>query len=295
MKKLFGGINLTWKKVIIWAIIMGIYTAVVAIIPSLKYTSFHTIAVSFEVWILCGIIIIMNSKSNKDSALKCFIFFLISQPLVYLLQVPFSRLGWSLFGYYKFWFIWTVLCIPMGYIGYYMKKDKWWGYLILLPMILLTGYSYMMYLSDFMFSYPKYLLICLFCISMMIIYPLYIFNNKKIKKVGVIISIVIIIAITIYGILNPPVYNTSIGLSDYGYEFNEDYKVHLTEKYGTAKIGYLENIDAYLLQVSFIKEGRATLEVTSPDGTTQEFLIDIKSINYYIMHVIFVLEYLYIQ
>ena len=123
-------------------------TAVIAIIPIFHNTSFITITVTFEVWILFGIIIIMNSKSNLDSALKCFVFFLISQPLVYLIQVPFSWQGWNLFGYYKFWFIWTLLCFPMGFTGYWMKKDKWWGYLILLPMIVLTADSYAVYLTD---------------------------------------------------------------------------------------------------------------------------------------------------
>ncbi|MBQ7669877.1 MAG: hypothetical protein IJS45_04050 [Clostridia bacterium] len=151
IKKLFGGIDLTWPKLIIFALAAGVFTAVMALIPALHYTSFHTIAVSFEVWILFGILIIMNSKSNLDSALKCFVFFLISQPLVYLIQVPFSELGWSLFGYYKFWFIWTLLCFPMGFVGYWMKKGKWWGYLILLPMIALTGFSYFGYFSDFQF------------------------------------------------------------------------------------------------------------------------------------------------
>ena len=98
----------------------------------------------------------------------------------------------------------------MGYIGYYMKKDKWWGYLILFPMIIMNAFSYSGYLSNFIFSYPKYILIVLFCISMMIIYPLYIFNNKKIKTVGVVISSIIIIIITIYNIIKPPVYNTQI-------------------------------------------------------------------------------------
>ena len=77
--KVFGGINLTWPKVIIAAVIAGVITAVIAIIPQLRYTSFIGITVTFEVWILFGIIIIMNSKSNLDSALKCFVFFLISQ------------------------------------------------------------------------------------------------------------------------------------------------------------------------------------------------------------------------
>ena len=85
MKKLFGGINLTWPRVIIGAVIAGVVTAVFAIVPIFLNTSFHTITVTFEVWILFGIFIIMNSKSNLDSALKCFVFFLISQPLVYLI------------------------------------------------------------------------------------------------------------------------------------------------------------------------------------------------------------------
>ena len=136
IKKIFGEINITWLKLIISAIMVGIYTALMALIPTLKYTSFHDITVTFEVWILFGIIIIMNSKSAVDSALKCFVFFLISQPLVYLIQVPFNSLGFELFIYYKYWFIWTLLTIPMGFIGYYMKNDKWWGILILTPMLL---------------------------------------------------------------------------------------------------------------------------------------------------------------
>ena len=95
LKKLFGGINLTWPKLIISAIVAGILTAVIAMIPGLRYTSFNAITVTLEVWILFGIIIIMNSRSNIDSALKCFVFFLISQPLVYLIQVPFNAYGWG--------------------------------------------------------------------------------------------------------------------------------------------------------------------------------------------------------
>jgi len=82
MKKLFGDINLTWKKLIFFSIIVAIYTALVATLPFTKNTSFRDIAILFEWWIVFGIIIISNSKSPLDSALKCFIFFLISQPLI---------------------------------------------------------------------------------------------------------------------------------------------------------------------------------------------------------------------
>ncbi|MBQ6494819.1 MAG: hypothetical protein IJI49_02325 [Bacilli bacterium] len=281
MKKIFGGIDLSWKKVIIGAVLVGVYTALVAIIPFLKYTSFHTIAVSFEAWILLGIIIIMNSKSNKDASLKCFVFFLISQPLIYLLQVPFSHLGWQLFSYYKYWFIWTILCLPMGYIGYYMKKDKWWGYLILLPMILLTLYSYYTYLSDFMFSYPKYLLICLFCIGVLIIYPLCIFNNKNIRLFGLLVSIILIVIITIIDIMNPPIYSTTIMGNSDKYTFDDSYKVYFTDKkYGKADIVYIDSVEDYMINVEFKKDGKTTMVIESPTGEKKKYHLSIKRDTY---------------
>ena len=56
MKKLFGGINLTWKKLIIFALATGTYTAIMAILPITKETSFRDIAIQFEWWILFAII-----------------------------------------------------------------------------------------------------------------------------------------------------------------------------------------------------------------------------------------------
>lgn len=52
MKKLFGGIDLTWKKLIIFAVIIGVYTATMALIPITNDTSFRDIAVYLEWWIL---------------------------------------------------------------------------------------------------------------------------------------------------------------------------------------------------------------------------------------------------
>ena len=116
VKKVFGDVDLTWKKIIIFAIIAGIYTAIMSMLPIVKDTSFSDITVTFEIWILFGIFIIMNSKSAKDSALKCFAFFLISQPLVYLIQDVINRSNLFV-TYYRFWFIWTIATIPMGFIG----------------------------------------------------------------------------------------------------------------------------------------------------------------------------------
>ncbi len=281
IKKLFGGINLTWPKLIISAVIAGAFTAVMALIPALQYTSFHTITVTFEVWILLGIIIIMNSKSNLDSALKCFVFFLISQPLVYLIQVPFSELGWSLFGYYKFWFIWTLLCFPMGYIGYWMKKGKWWGYLILFPMIALTGESYLGYFSQFQFSMPRYILIALFCALGMILYPVAIFDNKKIQTVGAAIGGVMVALITVVCLLNPPVYSTEIMGNGEDYQFDDTYTAYLSDKkYGDIEIRYVESFEDYMLHADFKRAGDTVLTLVSPAGEKTEYDLHIKRDTY---------------
>lgn len=191
IKKIFGGIELTWKKLIIFAIIAGAYTAIMAMLPIAKDTSFADITISFEVWILFGIFIIMNSKSAKDSALKCFVFFLISQPLVYLIQDVINHNNLFL-TYYRFWIVWTIGTFPMGFIGYLMKKDKWWGLVILTPMLIFLGIHYSGFLNQTIYSFPYHLLSTMFCFITLLLYPICIFNNKKVKTAGIIISALII-------------------------------------------------------------------------------------------------------
>ena len=281
IKKLFGGINITWPKLIISAVIAGALTAVIAMIPQLHYTSLHSITTTFEVWILFGIIIIMNSKSNLDAALKCFVFFLISQPLVYLIQVPFSPMGWQLFTYYPYWFIWTLFCFPMGFVGYFMKKGKWWGYLILLPMIALTAMAYNTYFLYFLFYMPRYILVCLFCVCAMILYPVIIFEDKRIKIVGAAIGIVIVIALTVIRLLNPPVYSTEIMGNNEEHAFDNTYKVSLAdEKYGSVNIIYVESIEDYMVHGDFIKGGSTVFVMEAPDGTKQEYDLIIQLDTY---------------
>ena len=147
-------LNLTWPKLIIFAIIAGVYTAIMAMLEVAKDTSFSDIIATFEVWILFGILIIMHSKSKVDSALKCFVFFLISQPLVYLIQDVINH-SHLFVTYYRYWFIWTVACLPMGFIGYLMKKDKWWGLLILIPILLLLSLTFGLYFCNYCLFFPK--------------------------------------------------------------------------------------------------------------------------------------------
>ena len=281
LHKIFGGINLTWLKVIILAVVTGIYTGLINQVPFLLDTSFRDIAISFEVWIFFGIFIIMNSKSNLDSALKCFVFFLISQPLVYLVEVPFA--GWEIMNYYQNWILWTILTFPMGFIGYYLKKDRWWGLFILIPVLILLAFHYAGFLGDTMFSFPKHLLSCIFCAVTMIIYVIAIFSGKKTRITGLIISVALMCVLTFLTVSNPPVYDTVIMTCDAESEvyFDDSYTVYLSdESFCTLDVdvhkGETNEEDFYLLHALLKKVGKTDVIIESPSGEKVIYEIDIR-------------------
>ena len=279
MKKLFGGIHFTWPGVILFAVICGVYTGVMALIPATMDTSFRDISISFEWWILFALILIANSKSPLDSALKVFVFFLVSQPLVYLVQVPFSPDGFGLFRYYPSWFVWTLFTFPMAFVGHYMKKDKWWGLLILAPILVFLGYHYTGFLTEAVSFVPNHLLSAIFCAVTLILYPLVLFQNKKIRLAGLVISLVILVAMSVIGIAgrHSAVYSTDLlcsGGEIAGVEFDDTYQVRLAdEAYGSVSIIYQDTIECYMVHADFTKTGQTQLILESPTG--EQYVYDL--------------------
>ena len=284
INKLFGGIKLTWLKVLIMATVIGIYTGVVMVVPIFKDTSFRDLGATFEVWIFFGIFIIMNSKSAKDSALKCFVFFLISQPLIYLIQVPFCWQGWGILNYYKYWFMWTVLCLPMGYIGYHLKDNKWYGLLILTPMIVLTAYEYLYYIGDVIGFFPNHLLTCIFCAVACIVYSLACFKDKKYRIIEIVISVLLIVGATIISFnKGGNTYETTILLR--GVVLKEDSKVYLKDsKYGTLTLKYEASIDEYAIRANFTDIGDTEIILELENGETKSYPINVKRNSYEIKY-----------
>lgn len=196
--KLYGGINLTWPGVILYAIGTAVLTTIFLVVPIFKGTSFIRMGETLEAWIFFAIIIIANAKKPLESALKTFVFFLISQPLIYLLQVPFSWQGWGLFRYYKFWFILTLLTFPAAYIGWYIKKKNWLSLLILMPMLALLAFMTKDGIKIVMNQFPNQLIMVLFCLAQVVLY-LYVFTEKPLQKaVGALVVIAIIAALTLF-------------------------------------------------------------------------------------------------
>ena len=192
-KKVFGGLNITWPKLIIFGIIMGIYTALMALLVP-DGNSFHDIAVTGEWWVLPAIIIIINSKKPLDAALKTFVFFLISQPIVYLIQVPFSYMGWGIFRYYPYWFGITVLTFPAAYICWFIKKNEWYSGVILSFVTVFLAIIGVSRFHALLESPLNHLITVIYCFAMI---PLSIFVLLKDKKPRIIVAAITAVALLV--------------------------------------------------------------------------------------------------
>ena len=190
LKKIFGELKMSWVTVLILAVISGVYTALMAMLVP-DNCSFHDIAVTMEAWILLAIIIITNCEKPLEAAAKTFVFFLISQPLVYLIQVPFSPMGWGIFGYYRYWFIITLLTFPGAFIGWFIKKDNIWSGLILSVMLSLLALLGVGYAKNAITSFPDHLLSAIYCF---ICIPVLIFGVLKNKKARILAGLISVAA-----------------------------------------------------------------------------------------------------
>ena len=188
LKKLFGGIEMTWRRVIIAAVLIAAYTAAVLLIPAFYLTSVRDIGGDIPCWIMFAMIIITNCKTAKDAAAKTFVFFLISQPLIYLFQVPFSEKGWSLFTYYPPWALWTVMTIPMALIGWHTRKKGWLAPVILSLMTCLLAAMAVSYLYGFLKFPPYKILSCIACIIFIVMLILGILQEKKQRVLAAVIA-----------------------------------------------------------------------------------------------------------
>ncbi len=275
IKKLFYGIKMTWKRVILFAIIAGVFTALMAmLVPS--GNSFHEIAVSLEAWILFAIIIITNCESPKEAALKTFVFFLISQPLVYLIQVPFSWQGFGLFRYYKYWFFLTLLTLPGAYIGWYIKKDNALSAVILSVMTVLLLYLGIGYFKDMLQHFPNHLVSMIFCFAQVPLFICGIFDSKKTKWLAAVISIAAVIIFIVISFISPKSSMdqiTGFSLDQEKYPVDSSWTVSVeNEKISTAEIVDMGDGE-YFLRVRLLEPDPNVVILKDGDGKEYRLII----------------------
>ena len=161
---IFGGLSMGWGRVLLLAVAAAALTAVFLILPVFRNSSFERMGVYLEAWIFFAVLIMSNCKKPLESAGKTFVFFLISQPLIYLFQVPFSALGWGLFQFYRYWFILTLLTFPGAFLGWYVTKRNWWSVLILAPVLAYLGIVAWDCGQSCLRQFPRLLVTVLFCL-----------------------------------------------------------------------------------------------------------------------------------
>lgn len=198
LRKYFGNYDMTWRKVIVFALLTAVVTAVLNIIPFLENTSFQDIAISFECWFLFAIFIIVNCDKWWEASLKCFVFFLISQPLIYLIEVPFNSLGWALFGYYKRWAIITFLTIPGAAIGFLVKKKNWLSVAVLSVATGFLAYMSVYYFISVITDFPHHLISSFFCLILAVFFVFILLDAKKHRTAALsfIAAVMLVTAIT---------------------------------------------------------------------------------------------------
>lgn len=230
MKKLFGETKISWKFLIIFSILCGIVVGVLNRIPVLKNTSFQDIAVVFDMWIVLAIFIIVNCENWKEAVGKCFCFFLISQPLVYLSESIIDALFYNAnfiekltlyFNNYYIhagWLTWTILTIPGAFIAFQVKKNN-----ILSAIVLSVATTFLAFFGtkglinivlDLSLNHLLNSVLCLFFAYYLIFILL---SNKRERVISIILTSLGILVGVIYSIYArniPIIGNTIIDLND---------------------------------------------------------------------------------
>ena len=202
--KLFGGLKMGWLTVIIFALIVGIYTGAMLIIPATEGTSFRDIGITHEFWLIFAFIIASNCKKNWESALKTFVFFLISQPVIFLIEISFGYLSLDMAWYYLtgVWGITILMTLPGGLIAYYIKKQNALGAIILGLGCTIQAFLGVHYAIQVANNFPFHLLTCIICFASIIIMIFAIQKQNKYRALAFAIVIIISAALVSYAVIN---------------------------------------------------------------------------------------------
>lgn len=200
IEKIYGNLKMSWLGVIIFAVVAGVYTGAILLIPALKDTSFTDIGTYVEWWVIFAVIIVTNCKKNYEAMLKCFVFFLISQPLVYAVEIIFGPLTLDMaWQYYRnMWLPATIMTLPGGLIAYYCKKQNALGAVILgigNSFQILMGVSYIVKTVN---DFPHHILSAIVCFASIFIMSFGIQKEKKNRLISILIPVVLLVIALVF-------------------------------------------------------------------------------------------------
>lgn len=265
MHKLFYETKMTWPKVLMFSLAAAVLTAVLNLIPALQDTSFQDIAISVECWILFAMFIILNCNSWLEASLKTFVFFLVSQPLIYLIEAFFLPMGFGVFQYYIYWGKITLLTFPGAAIAYQVKRDNWLSVAVLSVANCLLSYVGAMYIWSTAAKFPHHLLSAIFCMTLAGFLIWLTLSGSKKRLVAILVALLAFGA-ALYA--QKPIRHSTIELGAGAWEYVID-----DEDVADIRIEGDEAI------VDARSEGTTLVKFTGSDGTTREYYIDVYGGN----------------
>ena len=253
---------MTYPKVIIFAVITAVITAVLNLIPAFKNTSFQDIAVTPECWILFAVFIIVNCKTWHEATIKTFLFFLISQPLIYLIEVPFSALGFGIYQYYIYWAKVTLLTIPGSAIAFLIKRKDWISVFVLsIANIMLASIGADHFWEAYT-SFPRHLLSVIFCLGVAVFFVFLILEKKIHRYVALAVTV---IAFVIALFITKPVLSCELMLPEGNWSYTMD----------NGSIVNLSMEDSTNCKFSYVSQGYDTVTFTNENGEVLEYAITV--------------------
>ena len=163
---------MSWPRVLIFAVLSAVLGAAVLMIPFIRTTSLANFGALPEGWLVLALVVALNCARPLEAGLKTLVFFLVSQPLIYLFQIIVGFNTWELFRFYPYWFGLSLLCFPAAIVAWFVKKENILSAVILsagTSMLALLGvyfvencFAYMAYSQT---CFPKHSLSAVFCFA----------------------------------------------------------------------------------------------------------------------------------
>lgn len=269
--------QISWKKLIIFSVIIGVFVAILNRLPFLNGTSFQDPAINFDIWIVLAIFLILSCKNYKEAAAKCFVFFLISQPLIYLTEAIIdttfygsdfmAKIATYFNNYYigNYWLLLTFLTIPGAIIAYQVKRDNILSGIILAVATGFLGFFGVQTLFNVCtISFPFHLISAIFCLVFAILLIFVCIKNKTARIIAITITVIAMATSLFFSITD---YNTPALISTQ-YSLEEG---AIIEKWS-------ENEDV----AKVIDDGESGFIITTSasHGTTKVHVIDDKNIEH---------------
>lgn len=254
---------MTWPRLILFALLSGL----IALLVPQGY-SIRQIAVTFEAWIVLAILVVTNCDKPLEAALKTFVYFLLSQPLVYLIQVPFNSLGFGLFKYYyPYWFYWTLATLPGGWIAWHIKRDGPLAALVLsvaLGLLIVQGCEY---LKDLLRTPPRFLLAAVFCFGAVPLLILGVLRKRSARLIAAGIAALALAACLFLQFRGGP------GANAYGVRFGVDREMYPVTSEWTVRLAEPDNGSAFLTPGDEILGATITVSILDPSRSADVILV----------------------